>query len=186
MSSHLFIISGPSGVGKNTVVEEVKKILPELEETVSATTRAPRTGEIDGTHYHFLTPAAFEEKVAQGYFLEHFNVHGNHYGTPRSEVERIATRGHLPLLVIDVQGGLRVKELLGEDAILIFIAPESLAALEVRIAERGANEENLAVRLRNAAAEMAAAERYDYTVINATGQVAATARQIAEIIKKHS
>lgn len=182
----LFIISGPSGVGKNTVVEEVKKRIPALEETISATTRAPRAGEQNGVHYHFLTPADFEEKIVQGYFLEHFNVHGNQYGTPRSEIERITAAGHIPLLVIDVQGGLRVKELLGDEAVLIFIAPESLDALKTRIAERGAHEENIAERLHNAHMELAAGKQYDYTVINATGKVAKAAADVAKIIKNQS
>lgn len=164
--SKLFVISGPSGAGKGTLVARVRNELPELGLTVSATTRAPRPGEQDGVNYFFLSRKEFERRVEAGMFVEWANVHGNLYGTLVSEVESKLAQGTSLILEIDVQGALAVRTSF-PDAVLIFIEPPSLEVLEERLRGRGTETpETLATRMADAAEELALASRYDAIIVN--------------------
>ena len=133
----LLIVSGPAGVGKGTVNAELIKRHPEIRMSVSATTRKPRPGEIDGVHYFFKTQAEFEQMISENAFLEYMHVFGmNYYGTPKQFVVNELNQGHHVILEIDVQGARKVKEAFPE-AIRIFIAPPSMAALKERLVKRG-------------------------------------------------
>jgi guanylate kinase len=157
------VITGPSGVGKGTLIRGLLERVPELELSVSATTRAPRPGERDGREYHFLSPEDFERRVRAGDFVEHAIYAGNRYGTLRSELERPA-RGIV--LEIDLQGARQVRETLPE-ALQVFIAPPSLEALEARLRQRGADApEQIRDRLAVAPRELAAQEEFSKVVVN--------------------
>ena len=165
-NARLFVVSGPSGAGKGTLVAELRGQRPDLVLTVSATTRAPRAGEVDGVQYYFLSDEEFSQRVESGDFLEWAWVHGNRYGTLRSEVERSLASGTSVILEIDVQGAAKVKEAFGE-AVLIFVRPPSLAILEERLRERNTeDEESLALRLANAERELSLAGDYDLQIVN--------------------
>ena len=132
----MFVITGPSGVGKGTLIRGLLERVPELELSVSATTRQPRPGEHDGVDYHFLTPEEFERRVAGGDFVEHATYSGNRYGTLRSELERRLADGLPVVLEIEVQGARQVREAMPE-AVEVFIAPPSREALRARLVGRG-------------------------------------------------
>lgn len=162
----LFVVSGPSGVGKGTVVSLLRERTPHLGLTVSATTRKPRPGEIDGQTYYFMTEEEFSKRVANGEFLEWANVFGNCYGTLMSEVERVLTSGSSVILEIDTQGALQVKEKMPE-AVLVFIAPPSLQVLEERLRGRATEtEEAIERRLGEAEGEIERSSRYDKVLVN--------------------
>ena len=156
----LFVVSGPSGVGKGTLVSLVREQRPDLGLTVSATTRQPRPGEVDGVSYHF------DRRVEAGEFLEWANVHGNRYGTLASEVDRNLSAGKSVILEIDVQGALNVRKVF-PDAVLVFIEPPSMEVLEQRLRGRETeSEESLRLRLADAAGELELAPRYDERIVN--------------------
>src|SRR4029079_16366730 len=136
MASKVFVITGPSGVGKGALIRELLEAVPDLELSVSATTRAPREGEVDGRHYHFLTPEQFEQRKDEDDFLEFATYSGNRYGTLRSEVERRLEAGHSVVLEIEVQGAQQVRAT-DMDSVQIFIAPPDPAVLRERLAARG-------------------------------------------------
>ncbi|OUP07837.1 guanylate kinase [Collinsella sp. An2] len=162
----LFVVSGPSGAGKGTLVAMTRDRMPGLGLTVSATTRSPRPGEVDGVDYHFLTPEEFQRRVDAGEFVEWAHVHGNCYGTLVSEVRSRLSAGASVILEIDVQGALQVKERFPE-AILIFIKPPSLEELRARLVGRGTETpESIELRLANARKELALADRYDKVLVN--------------------
>ncbi len=166
LTPRLFVISGPSGAGKGTLVARVRAERPGLGLTVSATTRAPRPGEVDGENYHFLDKDTFARLVDEGAFVEWAHVHGNCYGTLVSEVERNLDAGASLILEIDVQGALAVKERFA-DAVLIFIKPPSAAELRSRLIGRGTETpETIELRLANAERELALADQYDEVVVN--------------------
>lgn len=168
MEGHLIVVSGPSGVGKTTIVKRLLETHPEgIELSVSATTRPPRPGERDGVDYRFWSPARFEEGIRKGEFLEHAEVYGNLYGTPRAPVERALSEGRHVILEIDTQGAESIRRL-GRPAVFVFIAPPSLEILEGRLRRRGTPPELMERRLREAKAEMDQASRYDTTVVNDT------------------
>lgn len=182
-TSKLFVVSGPSGAGKGTLVARVRAELPNLGLTVSATTRSPRAGEVDGTSYYFLTPDEFQRRVDAGEFIEWAHVHGNCYGTLKSEVERNLSAGSSLILEIDVQGALQVRERMPE-AVLIFIKPPSLEVLAERLRGRGTEtEESLALRLANAERELALIDRYEEVVVN--DNLDEAVRALIGIIKNH-
>lgn len=162
----LVIISGPSGAGKGTLVDRLVARVPDLWVSVSATTRAPRPGEKDGTDYFFLTADEFDRRIAAGGFLEWARVHGNRYGTLRSAVEAQMAQGRDVVLEIDPQGAMQVKRLMPE-AVLVFIIAPSLAELERRIRGRGAEtDEQIKTRLATAVHELELVGDYDFVIEN--------------------
>jgi len=162
----LFVISGPAGAGKSEIVKTVLKKHPDVKLSVSCTTRAPRPGEVDGVHYHFVTDERFDELVAQNAFYEWAHVHQNRYGTLKSVVQDMLDQGKDLILEIDVQGCLQVLEQ-DSEAVGIFVSPPSRANLEKRLRARGTeSEESIRVRLNNVAGEVATAYQYDYVIIH--------------------
>lgn len=163
-----FIICGPSGVGKGTVVSRLLETDPTLYFSVSATTRAPRAGEADGVHYHFLTRERFQEWIDAGDFLEHAQFVGNFYGTPRRYVDEAMDQGRDVLLDIEIQGAEQIHQKRPE-AVRIYIAPPSWEELERRLTGRGTEDtEKVRSRLARGREEFAAAKDFDYLVINDT------------------
>ena len=162
----LFVLGGPSGVGKGTLRSRATSGLEKLRYSISCTTRKPREGERDGIDYHFIEKDDFEDKVARGLFLEHASVHSNYYGTLREDVVREIETGYDVMLEIDVQGADQVRRLLPE-SVLIFIAPPSLEVLEQRLRLRQTeSEEQIKLRLENARKEMALSASYDHIILN--------------------
>ncbi|MBA2522834.1 MAG: guanylate kinase [Solirubrobacterales bacterium] len=179
--SAVFVITGPSGVGKGTLIKALGARIPELELSTSATTRRPRAGERDGVEYHFLSAEEFARRVAAGEFLEHATYSGNSYGTLRSEVEERTARGAPVLLEIEVQGARQVRESMPE-AVQIFIAPPSAADLRRRLQGRGTDaSEVIEARLRVAVEELAARREFPHTVVN--DDVAVAADELAELVR---
>ena len=165
-SARLFVVSGPSGVGKGTLVARVRDRLPGLGLTVSATTRAPREGEKNGVSYYFMDDSEFARRVENGEFLEWANVHGHRYGTLKAEAERLMAEGSSVVLEIDVQGGLNVRKVY-PDVALVFIEPPSIGELERRLRGRGTEDESsIELRLANANHEMELASLYDVRIVN--------------------
>jgi guanylate kinase len=164
--SKVFVITGPSGVGKGTLIRELCRRLPDLELSISATTRAPREGEVDGREYHFLSPEEFERRMRAEDFLEYATYSGNRYGTLRSEVERRLAAGHSVVLEIEVQGARQVRAAMRE-SIQVFIAPPEPAVLRERLDSRGTDTaEAIDARLEVAAQEMAAQDEFAYRIVN--------------------
>jgi guanylate kinase len=168
----LFVLSGPSGVGKDALLAQLLAAEPSapwvrgLQRCVTATTRAPRPGEVDGTDYHFWDVNLFEEQVKEEALLEWARVYGFYYGTPRAWVDEQLAAGHDVILKIDVQGGLTVKER-RPDAVMIFLLPPSLAELVSRAVKRGTESPaQLETRQRDARFELSQARFYDYLVVN--------------------
>ncbi|WP_026461079.1 guanylate kinase [Schaalia suimastitidis] len=166
-SPTLVVLAGPTAVGKGTVVRALLQHHPQVVLSVSATTRAPRPGEVDGTHYHFLSPQAFDELIATGGMLEWALVHGRHkYGTPREPVERALNEGRPVLLEIDLAGARQVRKSF-PDALFVFLAPPSWEELERRLIGRGTEDAaERERRLETAKTEMAAKDEFDVIVIN--------------------
>ncbi len=164
----LVVISSPSGGGKTTVVRRLlEKGGEEFTRSVSATTRAPRPGEVNGRDYYFLSEEEFRQRIAKGDFVEFAEVHGHLYGTLREQIERELRGGKVILLAIDVQGGLSIRRAFPEDSLLIFLAPPSLEVLEQRLRGRGTDaEEEIRRRLARVPMEMEMASHYDRLVVN--------------------
>lgn len=164
----LIVFSGPSGVGKGTVLRQYLQSHPNTVFSVSATTRSPREGEIHGQHYYFLSREEFETMAANGGLLEYAEFAGNFYGTPRDAVEQRLKEGVDVVLEIEVQGAMQVKKQCPE-ALLVFVMPPSFEELRRRLSGRGTEDEaTVCRRLSNAAREMEAAKQYDYIVVNQT------------------
>lgn len=168
----LTVVSGPSGVGKSSVLGEVRRQAPEVYFSVSATTRPPRPGEVDGVHYHFVTTAEFERMIAAGEMLEHARYAGNYYGTPRRPVEEALAAGRPALLEIELQGARQVRRAMPE-AQLVMLLPPSWEVLVERLTGRGTEDpEVVRRRLETAREELAAREEFDAAVVNDDVQVA--------------
>jgi len=166
MTGILFVLSGPSGVGKGTILQRVMDIDTNIRFSVSATTRKPRAGEVEGTHYYFVNRDAFQAMIRESEFLEWAPVHDEFYGTPRNEVYRSLKAGMDVVLDIDVQGAMQLRDR-GEEGVYIFIAPPHLDELRKRLLGRGTeSEEIINRRIEVAKKELSGISRYDYLVIN--------------------
>lgn len=164
----LIILSSPSGAGKSTLARRLMEWDPVLRFSVSATTRAPRPGEVDGQHYHFTTPQAFRALVAQGQMLEHAEVFGNLYGSPRAPVEAAMNEGRDTLFDVDWQGGQQIRgSALGAHVVSIFVLPPSLPELERRLRARGQDSDQvIAGRMEKSRDEISHWAEYDYVLVN--------------------
>ena len=179
----LVVISGPSGVGKDTLIERLRERDPSLRYSVSCTTRRPRHGEVEGVSYFFVSRQRFEELIKQGFFLEYATYNGNYYGTPAAAVEEARAAGHDILLKIEVQGAAQVRRR-APDGVFIFISPPSTEEL-VRRQERregGVADDDMAERLKIAETEMRHSSEYDHVVIN--DDLERAAGEVLEIIQR--
>ncbi|HEY8361958.1 MAG TPA: guanylate kinase [Tissierellaceae bacterium] len=162
----LLVISGPAGTGKGTVCKELLKRNKDIVYSVSATTRKPRIGEIDGVNYYFVTEEKFKSMIENDEFLEYAYVHTNYYGTPKKFVFEQIEKGEIVLLEIDVQGAMQIKKKFPE-AVFIFLLPPTMEELKNRIVKRGTEtEEDIKRRYENAFKELDFVDNYDYFVIN--------------------
>ena len=181
----LVVVSGPSGVGKGTVLKYVLG-RDDFVYSVSATTRGPREGEEDGVNYFFITKEKFESMIAGNEFIEYANYNGNYYGTPKFFVEDMLSKGKNVILEIEVQGAMQVKKIV-PDATFVFVAPESREILEARLRGRGTETEDvIAGRLAIAEKEIRACLMYDYIVINRDGGAEKCAEDIVAAVKAES
>lgn len=163
----LYVVSAPAGCGKDTILEQVLKKDDNIFYSVSATTRSPRNGELDGIHYHFTTRCDFERLISGNEVLEYTEYCGNYYGTPRQAVLDMLDQGKDVVLKIEVEGAMNIKKAFPE-SVLVFILPPSLAELERRLRKRGTEtEEKIIERTNQARKEIAFADSYDYVVVNA-------------------
>lgn len=181
-NGRLFVVSGPSGAGKGTLISRLIKEFPDIYLSISATTRKPRSGEIHTKDYYFITPEEFDKKVEAGDFLEWAKVHGNLYGTLKSEVISRIEKGINVVLEIDVQGAEIIKEVFPE-GITIFICPPHLLELQRRLQRRRTeNRKSIESRLETAKREMARIKSFDYTVLN--DEIDKAADELINIVKK--
>jgi guanylate kinase len=181
--ARVFVITGPSGVGKGTLIRGLMERLPQLELSVSATTRAPRPGERDGVDYHFLGREQFDERVRRGEFVEHADYAGRSYGTLRSELERRLHDGIPVVLEIETQGARQVRAAMPE-AVQVFIAPPSLEALRTRLVGRGTDDaEEVERRLRVAEHELHAQPEFQHVVVN--DRLDEALDRLTEVVRAH-
>ena len=168
--SRIFVISGPSGSGKTTMIDEMMKdasVALLFVRVVTATTRAPRVGEVDGVQYHFLAKDEFKKREADGWFIETKEYSGNWYGTPKMYVERAKAEGKNVLFCIEVDGAMRIKEVFPQETVLVFVYPPSRDELRRRLGGRGTDsDEVIARRLAIAEEELRFADRYDFAIVN--------------------
>jgi guanylate kinase len=180
-SAKVFVITGPSGVGKGTLIRGLLERVPELALSVSATTRAPRAGEREGVDYHFLSPQEFEARVDAGEFVEHADYSGNRYGTLRSELARRLADSAGVVLEIEVQGARQVRRAI-PDAVAVFIAPPPGGALRARLTGRGTDSpEQVDQRLRTAEQELEAQPEFSHVVVN--DRLEEAIDQLAQIVR---
>ncbi len=181
----LIIISAPSGTGKSTIIGElIKDASLKLEFSISATTRAPRQGEVDGVNYYFLTLDQFQKAIANDEFAEYEEVYaGRYYGTLKKEIARITENGNNVILDIDVKGGVNVKKMYGNDAISVFIAPPSIDTLRQRLTSRATdNAQEIEKRIAKAAFELGFADKFDKRIVN--DDLTTAVEQTRSIIKE--
>lgn len=179
----MFVISGPSGVGKDSVIQEMRRIMPDFHYAVTATTRQRRPGEIDGVHYYFLSKEEFVEQVEQGEFLEHATVYGNLYGVPKQRLRSAIAAGRDVVVKVDVQGARTIRDIVPQ-SVLIFVAPPSMAELLQRLRGRKSDDFEVVIRRLNTAThELSAAEEFDYVIFNESDRIEQTVRSIQTIIE---
>ena len=177
----LFVVSAPAGCGKDTILEQLFARTDTAGYSVSATTRAPREGEVDGVHYHFKTREQFEQMIRDGEVLEYTEYCGNYYGTPKKGVEELTSQGRDVILKIEVEGAMNIKRLFPE-CCLVFILPPSLAELERRLRKRGTEtEEKIVARTEQARREIELAENYDYLIVN--GELSAAVDDLLAVLR---
>ncbi|MCO6504871.1 MAG: guanylate kinase [Snodgrassella sp.] len=165
-TGHIFIVTAASGTGKTTLVSRLSSRGQNIRVSISHTTRAPREGELDGVHYHFVSKDKFEEMIAAQAFIEHAQVYGNYYGTSLASVESLKKAGFNVILEIDVQGAAQIRKLLPE-ATSIFILPPSMAELNERLINRGTDsQEVISYRLGKAREEIEQCYHFDYVIVN--------------------
>jgi guanylate kinase len=178
----LFVLSGPSGVGKGTVLEGLMEDYNDINYSISVTTRTPREGEINGDDYFFVSREKFEEMKSKNQFLETARVHGNYYGTPRHYVEECLSKGEDIILEIDIQGSKQIKREFN-DAVYIFLLPPNYEELKTRLEKRDSETaESLKRRLENASEEISEVENYDYSIVN--DKVEETVEEVKRVIKE--
>jgi guanylate kinase len=181
MATHLVVLSGPSGVGKSSVIQAALKEMPQTWLSVSATTRQPRPGEVDGVNYFYVTNEAFDQMISDGNLLEWAEFAGNRYGTPRAPVEDKLAQNVPVLLEIELQGAKQVRKSM-PDAVLVFLTPPSWTDLESRLEGRGTeNPEQVAIRLAVAQHELDSADFFDYSITN--DEVARAAAELVSFLK---
>jgi guanylate kinase len=179
---HVFVITGPSGVGKGTLIRGLLERVPGLELSVSATTRPPRPGERDGVDYHFLSDEEFDRRVANGDFVEHARYSGHQYGTLRSDLERRMAEAAGVVLEIEVQGARQIRAAMPE-AVQVFIAPPSVEALRARLVGRGTDApEDVEARLATALEELEAEKEFEYVVVN--DRLEQATEELADIVRR--
>jgi guanylate kinase len=179
---HVFVITGPSGVGKGTLIRGLLERVPGLELSVSATTRPPRPGERDGVDYHFLSGEEFDRRVANGEFVEHARYSGHQYGTLRSELERRMAEAAGVVLEIEVQGARQIRAAMPE-AVQVFIAPPSVEALRARLVGRGTDAPaDVEARLATALEELEAEREFEYVVVN--DRLEQATEELAEVVRR--
>lgn len=179
----IYIISGPSGVGKDTVIEQLRETFPDAQYVVTATTRPKRPGEIDGVHYVFLTKDEFVSRIEQNDFIENALVYDNHYGVPRSPIVEGLEAGRDVIIKVDVKGAATLRRLI-PNTISIFLAPESMEALLTRLRDRKTDDpEVLMKRFTTASTELNEVEHFDYVVFNEAGKLDEAVDQICAIVK---
>lgn len=168
MRNKVIIFSAPSGSGKSTIVSHILKLHPEMEFSVSATSRAPRGQERNGIEYHFFTADEFRKMIAEDKFVEYEEVYaGSFYGTLKSEVQRIWDKGHVIIFDVDVKGGVNLKKYFGDKALSVFIQAPSVEELRKRLVARGTDSaEAIAKRVAKASEEMTYADKFDYILVN--------------------
>lgn len=182
-SARIFIISGPSGVGKDSVLDRLRVVYPEAQYVVTATSRPKRDGEIDGTHYLFLERSDFEQQIADGDFIEHALVYDNLYGVPRRPiVEGLAENRHV-IIKVDVEGADTLRKLIS-NTVSIFLLPESMEALKQRLHDRKTEDPDVLMkRFRTACKELERVKEFDYAVFNEAGKLDDALKNIIEIIE---
>ncbi|MCD4704565.1 guanylate kinase [bacterium] len=178
-----FVIAGPSGVGKTTIIGLVLKDNPNLQKVLTSTTREIRDGEVNGVNYNFYSVEGFQKKLANQEFLENEQVHLDYYGVEKKEVEKIIENNKIPLFEVDVRGVMKIKKLI-PNLKTIFILPESLEQIENRLKKRpNITEEKLKTRLETARNELKIANEFDYQVVNREGKIDETVNKVLSIIE---
>jgi guanylate kinase len=181
-NSLLIVISGPSGVGKDTVITEIKKLHTSVYHTVTTTTRPKRNGEVDGIDYHFISKDEFKQIIARDGFLEWAEVYGNLYGTPKDQIRHALAEGHDVIAKVDVQGALSIKEIV-PDALFIWISAPSIGELDARLRGRNTDSvKDIELRIETAHKEMKLVHHFDYEVINEDDRSDKAASEILDII----
>lgn len=177
---HVFLLIGPSGSGKTTLIREIRRRHPEIAFIPSTTTRPPRPTETNGVEYFFVSDAEFDAILARGGFLEWQRIHGYRYGSSRERLMDAVARGVIGITSIDILGGLRVKDALGDDATTVFVRPSSVEELRRRLEQRGDNSEDVAVRMERVRMEIEMGCRCEHTIVN--DDLAAAVDQLERII----